>query len=125
VIHVGGQLELCACYHPGIQWISGNSLENLEYTDDLALLPHFQPHTSPKLNAWWQLGLRINKDNTKIIKSKAVILANGSVEEVGRVYIPEKCSKSTIGTDQPLEPRMGKAWLTLRTTCVDKLWISK
>jgi len=40
-------------------------------------------------------------------------------------WLVGKCSKSTIGTDQALEPRMGKAWLTLRTTCIDKLWISK
>jgi len=53
-----------------IQWISGKILEDLEYADDLALISHSFNHMqekSQRLETVTSPGLRINKDETKIM----------------------------------------------------------
>ena len=75
----------------GIQWTSEKNLENLEFADDLALLSHsvndMQVKTQNLEASAALVGLRVNKDKTKIMKvktesSQAVTLANGSIDEV-------------------------------------------
>ena len=119
-------------YRTGIHWISGKILEDLEYADDLALLSHsvddMQEKTQCLETAAASVGLRINKDKTKIMKmktasSQAVTLANGPVEEVEEFTYLGSIVSTTGGTEQDVEARLGKARSTFRS--MDKLWKSK
>jgi len=66
-----------------IQWISGRSLDDLEYVDDLALLSHSVNHIQEQLEkAVASVRLTVyNKDKTKIMKVKttsdSIMLTNG------------------------------------------------
>ena len=58
----------------GIQWISGKSLEDLEYADDLALLSHslnqMQVKTKSLEEVAMSVRLQVSEDKTKIMKVK-------------------------------------------------------
>jgi len=75
----------------GIHWISGRSLEDLEFAHDLAMLYHFFDHIQQKTRCLEEVaatvGLIINKDKTELMKVKTVstqrvILTKGPIEDV-------------------------------------------
>jgi len=113
----------------GIQWISGKSLEDLEYADDLALLSYSPSQMQVKTKSLEEIAmlveLRVNKDKTKIMKvktdsSQTVTLANGSIEEIKEfTYLESLVKVPRIGgTEQDVEARLGKARTVYRE--VDK-----
>jgi len=57
-----------------IHWISRKTLEDLEYADDLALLYHSFDHIQEKTRCLEEvtatIGLKINKDKTKLMTVK-------------------------------------------------------
>jgi len=116
----------------GIQWTSEKNLEHLELADDLALLSHsvnnIQVKTQDLEASAALVGLRVNKDKTKIMKvktdsSQVVILANGSIDEVQEFTYLGRVVDVTGGTEQDVEARLGKARSTFKA--MDKLWKSK
>jgi len=75
----------------GIQWISGKSLEDLEYADDLALLSHslnqMQVKTKSLEEVAMSVRLQVSEDKTKIMKvktdsSQTITLSKGFIEEI-------------------------------------------
>ena len=102
----------------GIHRISGRSLKDLEYADDLALLSHSFGHIQEKTRCLEEtaatVDLRINKDKTKLIKVKAlspqaVMLTKGPIAEVEEFTYLGSVVSTTGGTDQDVEARLGKA----------------
>ncbi|VDO67030.1 unnamed protein product [Schistosoma curassoni] len=59
----------------GIQWTARNQLDNLDFTDDLALLSHTHEHMQVKTASVAAVsslvGLSIHKGKTKVLKSEA------------------------------------------------------
>ena len=113
----------------GIQWTSEKNLEDLEFADDLALLSHsvndMQVKTQDLEASAAFVGLRIDKDKTKIMKvktvsSQAVTLANGSIDEVQEFICLGSVVDVTGGTEQDVEAcTLGKARSTFKA--MDKL----
>ena len=95
------------------QQISGNSLEDLEYADDLDCCLILSITSQRKLGTWRQLqhlGIKSKITKLKIYSSWIVTLEDGSIDEV---YTPGKCS-ITGSTDQNTETILGKARSTFR-----------
>jgi len=102
----------------GIHWVSGRSLEDLQYAHDLALLSHSFYHIQGKTECLEEMaatvGLRINKNKTKLMKVKTVspqrfTLTKGPIEEVEEFTYLGSVVSNTGDIDQDIEERLGKA----------------
>ena len=112
------------------RWISGKIPEDLEYTDDLALImiPHSFNHKQEKTQRSETVatltGLRINN-----YEGEDKQLADGYIDKwcywwSRRIHILGSVVSTTGGNEQDDEARLGK---TYRSTfrAVDKLWKSQ
>ena len=116
----------------GIQWGLWKQLEDLDFADDLSLLAESQRQMQGKTHKLEevssQVGLRINKEKTRVMRIKTdndrpVSLASGPVEEVEEfVYLGSIVSKNG-GTDEDIKRRLTLARSSLRM--MDKVWKSK
>ena len=102
----------------GIQWTLMTKLEDLEFADDLALLSHRLQDMQDKItalsNTAKQVGLKINKEKTKLMRTnneqEAPITIEGSeIEDINEyLYLGSKISQ-TGGTDEDIKARITKA----------------
>ena len=102
----------------GIQWTFLSRLEDLEFTDDLALLSCHLQDLQDKVNALsktaQRVGLRISQDKTKLLRTNnqqeaPVTIEGAAVEDVSEsVYLGSKMS-TTGGTDEDIKARIKKA----------------
>ena len=102
----------------GIQWTLWTQLDDLDFADDVALLSHnhqqMQAKTSDLYNTSVQIGLKINKQKTKILRINAGTDEPVTIEgeELGEAecftYLGSVMDKSG-GTDADVKTRIGKA----------------
>ena len=103
----------------GLQWTLWTQLDDLDFADDLALLPHndqqMQADTSDQLHhTLLQIVLTINKQKTKILRINVGNDEPVTIEgiELGEVesftYLARVVDKSG-GTDADVKTRIGKA----------------
>ena len=109
----------------GIQWTLWTQLDDLDFADDVALLSHnhqqMQAKTSDLYHTSVQIGLKINKQKTKILRINAGTDEPVTIEgeELGEVesftYLGSVMDKSG-GTDADVKTRIGKARSAFKTT---------
>ena len=102
----------------GIQWTLWTQLDDLDFADDVALLSHnhqqMQAKTSDLYHTSVQIGLKINKQKTKILRINAGTDEPVTIEgeELGEAesftYLGSVMDKSG-GTDADVKTRIGKA----------------
>ena len=102
----------------GIQWTLLDQLDDLDFADDLALLSqklqHMQEKTSILEETAAKIGLKINKEKTKIMRinttnTDPIKLRNEDLEEVEEfTYLGSKVN-TTGGTDNDIKIRICKA----------------
>ena len=116
----------------GIQWTLWSQLEDLDYADDLALLSHsraqMQDKTTRLADISSGVGLRINKDKSKVVRIntndvRPVIVGGHPLEEVDSfIYLGSIVDKQG-GTDMDIGARIGKARATF--IMLKNIWNSK
>ena len=103
----------------GIQWTLWTQLDDLDFADDVALLSHnhqqMQAKTSDLYHTSVQIGLKINKQKTKILRINAGIDEPVTIEgeELGEAesftYLGSVMGEKSEGTDADVKTRIGKA----------------
>ena len=75
----------------GIQWTPWTQLEDLDFTDDIALLSHTHKQMQDKINIITELssqtGLKVNRNKIKVLRNnthqiETITLAGESLEDV-------------------------------------------
>ena len=128
----------------GITWTLTETLEDIDYADDIALLAHrhqdIQSKTEDLVTFGKQIGLNINTDKTKLMKLQPksvqpLIISNNTVEEVQEfTYLGSKITTDgDSGAD--VQSRISKArgafailktiWRSSKISTVTKLKIFK
>ena len=102
----------------GIQWTPWSQLEDLDFSDDLALLSHSHQHMQEKtelLNTMsTQLGLNINRSKTKIMKASTknnnpITLKGELLEETDSFTYMGSTINKDGGTEKDVKARIQKA----------------
>ena len=102
----------------GIQWTLWTQLDDLDFTDHLALLSHNQHQTQNKTTSLAshasQVGLHIHLNKTKILKinassREAVKLGDNNLEEIETFTYLGSVINQQGGTDADVKTRIGKA----------------
>ena len=116
----------------GIQWTLWTQLDDLDFTDDLALLSHNQQQMQNKTTSLAshasQVGLHIHPNKTKILKinasSREVVKLgdNNNLEEVETFTYLGSVINQQGGTDADVKTRIGKARASFRA--LKNIWRS-
>ena len=102
----------------GIQWTLWTQLEDLDFADDLALLSHQQQQMQDKTNRLAseakKLGLKINKDKTKVLRANTpnedpIQLEQERLEDVDSFTYLGSVVDQQGGSDADIKARLGKA----------------
>ena len=116
----------------GVQWTLWKQLEDLDFADDLALLSHNQQQMQEKTTILaatsTQVGLRIHKDKTKVMRANTtsvepIILGGQALEEVDSFTYLGSIIDNQGGTDADVKARIGKARAAF--TQLKIIWSSK
>ena len=116
----------------GIQWTLWRQLDDLDFADDLALLSHthqqMQDKTSTLEANASKVGLRINKDKTKVMKVNTkkddrIKLTSGDIEEVRSFTYLGSLVDETGGAQQDIKTRTAKARTAF--SLLNKVWRSR
>ncbi|VDP28678.1 unnamed protein product [Schistosoma mattheei] len=116
----------------GIQWTAQNQLDDLDFADDLALLPHtheqMQIKTASVAAVSASLGLKIHKGKIKVLKFKTknnnpITLDGETLEDVKSFTYLGSIIDEQGGSDADVNARIGTvsaAFLQLKNICNSK-----
>ncbi|VDO97477.1 unnamed protein product [Schistosoma margrebowiei] len=116
----------------GIQWTARNQLDDLDFTDDLALLSHtheqMQTKTASVEAVSASVGLSIHKGETKVLKFKAenrnpITLGGETLEDVKSFTYLGSIVDEQGGSDADVKARIGKARVAFLQ--LKNIWNSK
>ncbi|VDO49490.1 unnamed protein product [Schistosoma margrebowiei] len=117
----------------GIQWTAQNQLDDLDFTDDPALLSHTHEHmhtkTVSEAAVSASVGLSIHKRETKVLKFKAensnpITLDGETLEDVESfTYLVSSSIDEQGGSDADVKARIGKARVAFLQ--LKNIWNSK
>ena len=102
----------------GIQWTLWTQLEDLDFSDDIALLSHTHKQMPDKINIITevssQTGLNVNRNKTKVLRNNThqiepITLAGESLEDVTSFTYLGSVVDQKGGTDQDVKARILKA----------------
>lgn len=102
----------------GIQWTLWTQLNDLDFADDLALLSHnhnqMQDKSTKLATASLGMGLRINKEKTKLMRintltTSPVSIEDKPIQEVNSFTYLGSIIDKQGGTDSDVTARVGKA----------------
>ena len=113
-----------------IQWTLMQQLDDLDFADDLALLSHSRQQMQRKRleKAAAQLGLRINRQKTKLMKintqsMEPVELEAGAIEEVNSFTYLGSIVDQQGGSEEDIRVRIGKARTAFKL--LHRVWKSR
>ena len=102
----------------GIQWTLWTQLEDLDFSDDIALLSHTHKQMQDKINIITevssQTGLNVNRNKTKVLhnnthQTEPITLAGESLKDVTSFTYLGSVVDQKGGTDQDVKARILKA----------------
>ena len=102
----------------GIQWTLFDQLDDLDFADDLALLPHNHEQMQAKTTALQttasKIGLKINTEKTKVMRintnrTEPIRLGDNGIEDVTSFTSLGSIVDPSGGTDQDIKIRIGNA----------------
>ena len=114
----------------GIRWTSRSQLDDLDFTDDMALLSHTQQqeNTNAVVKNSEGLGLKIHRGKSRILKvnstnTVSVILGVEAIKEFELITYLGSVADARIGTESDVKAWIGKVWVAFLQ--LKNIWKSK